>query len=184
MSSTAIIPPPRPFRLAFVCGGARSGKSRLAQQWAATFPPPRLYLATAQAGDAEMAARIARHRQERGPEWQTVEEPLQLPAALREGDGRFGVILVDCLTLWLANLLGEYGLELDLDPWQEELQQTLGSLRTPVILVSNEVGWGIVPDNPLARRFRDLAGTLHQALAAQADLAVLVVCGLPLYLKP
>lgn len=173
----------RPFRLALILGGAKSGKSRLAQRLAETRPAPRLYLATAQALDAEMAARIARHQAERGPEWRTWEEPLDLAGALAQVEGQYGVILVDCLTLWLSNLLGRHGPELDLEPIQARLRTVFQQLRTPVILVSNEVGWGIVPDNALARRFRDLAGFLHQELAAQADLVLLVACGLPLILK-
>ena len=128
-----------------------------------------------------MQARIARHQAERGPEWQTREEPLDLARALRETDGRYGAILVDCLTMWLSNLLTRR--EAELDGARRQLAEVLPAMTTPVILVSNEVGWGIVPDNPLARRFRDEAGGLHQEIAALADLAVLVVSGLPVYLK-
>ncbi len=169
------------WRLALVVGGAKSGKSRLAQQMAEGRPGPRLYVATGEAKDAEMQARIRRHQEDRGPSWRTLEEPVALGQALAQADGRFGVILVDCLTMWLSNLLaqgeGAFAQERD------RLLEVLPTLRTPVLLVSNEVGGGIVPVNPLARRFRDEAGLLHQELARRADLAVLVVCGLPVWLK-
>jgi adenosylcobinamide kinase / adenosylcobinamide-phosphate guanylyltransferase len=169
------------FRVAFITGGAKSGKSRLAQNLAEALPEPRLYVATGEALDEEMLARIARHQAERGPEWETREEPLALARVLRETDGRYGVILVDCLTMWLTNLLTRKEAELAMS--RRQLSEVLKSMTTPVILVSNEVGWGIVPDNALARRFRDEAGGLHQEMAALADVAILVVNGLPLYLK-
>jgi len=170
-----------PWRLALIVGGAKSGKSRFAQQLAETLPPPRLYVATGEARDDEMAARIRRHQQERGPAWETWEEPLALGGVLPQAQGRFGVILVDCLTMWLSNLLAQEGVDLAAE--RRLFVQACSSLITPTILVSNEVGGGIVPANPLARRFRDEAGLLHQEVARQADLAVLVVCGLPVYLK-
>ena len=169
------------FRLAFICGGAKSGKSRFAQNLAESLPAPRLYMATGEALDDEMAARIVRHQQDRGPEWQTLEEPRALATVLRESDGHFGVILVDCLTLWLSNLLIRP--ETDLDGEKRQLIEVLHVMTTPVIMVTNEVGWGIVPANPLARKFREAAGVLHQEIAALADAAILVVSGLPLYLK-
>jgi adenosylcobinamide kinase/adenosylcobinamide-phosphate guanylyltransferase len=170
-----------PFRLAFISGGAKSGKSRFAQNLAESLPSPRLYVATGEALDEEMEARIARHQQERGSEWQTREEPLALAQVLREANGCYGVILVDCLTIWLSNLVTRK--EAELEGEKQHLMGVLQTMTTPVILVSNEVGWGIVPVNPLARRFRDLAGVLHQEIAVLADAAVLVVSGLPLYLK-
>jgi len=169
------------FRLAFICGGAKSGKSRFAQNLAELLPAPRLYVATGEALDEEMAARIARHQQDRGPEWQTREEPLALARVLGETDGNFGVILVDCLTMWLSNLLTRQETELDRE--KKALCEILPVMKTPIIMVSNEVGWGIVPANELARRFRDAAGLLHQEIVALADAAALVVAGLPLYLK-
>jgi len=169
------------WRLALFVGGAKSGKSRLAQKLAEELPEPRLYLATGEAKDAEMQARIRRHQEDRGPSWQTWEEPLALGRALAQAEGRFGVILVDCLTMWLSNLLARD--EAELASERQQLAAVLPTLNTPVILVSNEVGWGIVPANPLARRFRDEAGGLHQELAQQADLVALVVCGLPVFLK-
>jgi adenosylcobinamide kinase/adenosylcobinamide-phosphate guanylyltransferase len=169
------------FRVALVTGGAKSGKSRFAQSLAESLPAPRLYVATGEALDEEMRQRIVQHQQDRGSHWQTREEPLALPRALEESRRGYGVILVDCLTLWLANLLTRQ--EEELAGATQRLGEVLASLDTPVILVSNEVGWGIVPENALARRFRDLAGRLNQQLAAQADVAVVVISGLPLYLK-
>ncbi|BDV44412.1 adenosylcobinamide kinase/adenosylcobinamide phosphate guanyltransferase [Geotalea uraniireducens] len=170
-------------KVIFISGGARSGKSRLAERLAAEFGAPRGYLATGGAGDAEMAERIERHRARRGSEWQTVEEPLALAAALREHDGRFRVLLVDCVTLWLTNLL--LGSDDGAGALAEvkELAALLPQLTTPVILVSNEVGMGIVPDNQLARRFRDLAGEANELLAAAADEVYVTFSGLPLRLK-
>ena len=171
------------FRLAFVLGGARSGKSRYALDLAGNFPPPRLYMATAEAGDEEMAARIAQHRRERGEGWETVEAHLDLAGALSQAQGRYEVILVDCLTLWLSNWLIRGGDPAELQKVCMELAAAVEQAATPAILVSNEVGWGIVPENPLAREFRDRAGWLHQLIAAAADLVVLLVAGLPLTLK-
>lgn len=171
------------FRVALVLGGAKSGKSRYALELARSFPSPRLYVATAEAGDEEMAARIAQHRRDRGEGWDTLEKPLELSAAISQAQGRYGVILADCLTLWLSNWLIRGEDQAELNRVCEELVAAVEAATTPVILVSNEVGWGIVPDNPLAREFRDWAGRLHQLLAAAADLVVLLAAGLPLTLK-
>jgi len=171
------------FRLALILGGARSGKSRYALDLAGAFPPPRLYMATAEAGDEEMAARIAQHRRDRGEGWDTVEAPLDLVGALDQAQGRYEVILVDCLTLWLSNRLLLGGDRTEFQSVGVELAAAVENAVTPTILVSNEVGWGIVPENPLAREFRDRAGRLHQLIAAAADLVVLLVAGLPLTLK-
>lgn len=172
------------FRRALILGGAKSGKSHYGLSLAQNFPPPRLFVATGQAEDEEMAARIARHRQERGPQWHTREEPLDLAGVLAESQGRFGVILVDCLTLWLSNLMLREGqTEAGIDQGIQELLAAWEKTTTPVILISNEVGLGIVPENALARAFRDRAGRLHQKLAAAADLVALVVAGLPLTIK-
>ena len=168
-----------PSQLTLVLGGARSGKSRYAESLITALPPPWTYLATAQAGDDEMAARIAEHRERRGDGWQTVEAPHDLASALRAAaPGR--PVLVDCLTLWLSNrmLAGA-----DLDQEIETLEQALQHRVSAVALVANEVGFGIVPDNALARRFRDRQGLLNQRLAARADRVVLVVAGLPLVVK-
>ena len=172
----------------FITGGARSGKSRFAEQAAAAYGAPMCYLATAQSLDDEMGRRIVKHQRRRGDVWHTIEEPLQLEQALAENDGAFKVILIDCLTLWLSNLLmlHEY-----LGGKAEEriledvlhLAETLRGMTTPVIIVSNEVGMGIVPENRLARMFRDIAGQANQTIAAAACEAWLVTCGIPLKLK-
>ncbi len=158
-------------------GGARSGKSRHAEALITRLPPPWVYVATAQAFDDEMRARIVEHRGRRAAGWRTIEAPLALADALRDaGDAP---VLVDCLTLWLSNLMLA---DADLDAAEAALDAALDRLA-PTVLVSNEVGLGIVPDNALARRFRDQAGRLHQRLAARADRVVLTVAGLPLFVK-
>jgi adenosyl cobinamide kinase/adenosyl cobinamide phosphate guanylyltransferase len=168
--------------ITLVLGGARSGKSRYAESAIATLPPPWqppwAYLATAEAGDAEMAARIAAHRARRGPQWRTVEAPTDLAAALKSC--RTVPVLVDCLTLWLSNLMLAGA---DIDAEMALLEHTLAAANAPVVLVANEVGFGLVPDNPLGRRFRDLHGILNQRMAARADRVVLIVAGLPLAIK-
>jgi adenosylcobinamide kinase/adenosylcobinamide-phosphate guanylyltransferase len=167
----------------FITGGARSGKSRLAEQLARGYGAPLGYLATAAAGDAEMAARIARHQARRGREWQTLEEPCDLLGVLRGHDGWFRAVLVDCITLWLTNLLLRYEDAGRALAEVRELAAAFKGLATPLILVSNEVGMGIVPDNGLARSFRDLAGEANELLAAAADEVYVTFSGLPLKLK-
>ena len=175
---------PANFKVALILGGARSGKSRYGLSLAEGFPAPRLFLATGEARDAEMAARIAAHQAERGPGWETREAPLEMPEALSDAQGQYGAILVDCLTMWLANLMGEPGADpAGIEAEGQRLVASLAAARTPTILVSNEVGWGIVPENPLARAFRDQAGWLNQRVAQIADLVVLLVAGIPLLLK-
>lgn len=164
--------------LTLVLGGARSGKSRLAESLIARHPPPWLYVATAEAGDAEMAARIAAHRARRGVAWTTIEAPRDLAGRLAEHAGL--PVLVDCLTLWLTNLMLA---DADIEAEIARLERVLDESRDSIVLVANEVGSGIVPDNALARRFRDLQGQLNQRLAARADRVVLVVAGLPLFVK-
>jgi adenosylcobinamide kinase/adenosylcobinamide-phosphate guanylyltransferase len=165
--------------LALVLGGAASGKSAFAEGLVSALGRPRAYLATAQAWDAEMQRKIARHRDSRGPAWRTVEAPLDLAAALRDVTPSEAV-LVDCATLWLTNqMLAEH----DLDGAATDLLAALAACPAPVAVVSNEVGLGIVPDTPLGRRFREAQGSLNQRLAAQADLVVFVAAGLPLVLK-
>ncbi|WP_018001215.1 bifunctional adenosylcobinamide kinase/adenosylcobinamide-phosphate guanylyltransferase [Paracoccus sp. N5] len=165
-------------RITMVTGGARSGKSALAEKLAARAPGPAIYIATAEARDDEMTQRIALHRDRRGPDWRTIEAPRELCRALADTDGQ-GVRLVDCLTLWLANILdGDPG------PRVEALCATLGAQKSPVVLVTNELGLGIVPDNALARHFRDQHGWMNQAVAAVADQVWMAVSGLPLQLKP
>jgi adenosylcobinamide kinase/adenosylcobinamide-phosphate guanylyltransferase len=167
-------------RSLLVLGGARSGKSRHAQAHAETLAGPLVYIATAQAGDAEMADRIARHRADRGPRWTTVEAPVHLPDAMLAWHGRGAVLLVDCLTLWTSNLmLGGH----DVEQAGRALTDAIGSFDGHVVLVANEVGLGIVPDNALARQFRDRAGTLNQSVAACVEQVVFLAAGLPLRLK-
>lgn len=167
-------------RTILVLGGARSGKSRHAQRLAEAWPGDPVFLATAQAFDDEMRARIARHRADRDARWRTVEVPLDLPRAIRAEDGAARVLLVDCLTLWLSNLLLAGA---DPDRAADALAAALAAARARIVLVANEVGFGIVPDNALARRFRDAAGMLNQRLAAVCDATDLVVAGLPLRLR-
>jgi adenosylcobinamide kinase/adenosylcobinamide-phosphate guanylyltransferase len=175
-------------RTIFITGGARSGKSRFAEQTAAGYGAPLCYLATAQSLDDEMGRRIIEHRQRRGDAWHTIEEPLQLAQALTENDGAFKVILIDCLTLWLSNLLmlHEYqGAKAEGRILEDvlHLAETLRGMATPAIIVSNEVGMGIVPENRLARMFRDIAGQANQTIATAAGEAWLVASGIPLRLK-
>ncbi|OAF19445.1 bifunctional adenosylcobinamide kinase/adenosylcobinamide-phosphate guanylyltransferase [Bradyrhizobium neotropicale] len=162
-----------------ITGGARSGKSRRAEARTHSFPGQPVYIATAEALDAEMAERIALHRARRGTDWREREEPLDLVRALSETDGS-GARLVDCLTLWLSNLLHA---ERDWSREVAELADALPRLKSPVVIVTNEVGLGIVPDNALARAFRDAAGIMNQTIAAVADEVEFVVAGLPMKLK-
>ena len=164
-----------------ILGGARSGKSAFAQRLAMTSGLRVTYLATAQAGDAEMAERIARHRAERPSDWGLIEEPLALAAALRTHAAPNRCLLVDCLTLWLSNLLAAGDNTLTAET--QALRTVLPALPGHLLLVSNEVGQGIVPTNPLARRFRDETGLLHQAVADCCDRVSFVIAGLPLTLK-
>jgi adenosylcobinamide kinase/adenosylcobinamide-phosphate guanylyltransferase len=165
--------------LTLILGGARSGKSRHAEGLARAAGRPRRYIATAQAFDAEMDTRIARHKADRGDGWTLVEAPLALAAALAAVPAT-EVVLVDCATLWLTNhLLAGH----DLAAETAGLLAALTACAAPVIVVSNEVGWSITPDNALSRAFTDAQGRLNQALADQADRAILVVAGLPMTLK-
>jgi adenosylcobinamide kinase / adenosylcobinamide-phosphate guanylyltransferase len=167
----------------FITGGARSGKSRLAEELALGRGAPLVYIATGVAGDREMAERIERHRARRGPDWRTVEEPLDLAGAISAAQGECAAILVDCITLWLTNLLLTYDdVEIVLKE-VELLVRLLPTLETPLFLVSNEVGMGIVPENRLARTFRDLAGEANELLAGAADEVYVMFSGLPLKLK-
>ncbi len=167
-------------RTLLALGGARSGKSRHAQQVAEARPGDHVFIATAQAFDGEMTDRIARHRADRDARWRTVEAPVALPAAIRDADGAGVVMLVDCLTLWASSLLlGDHAI----DPAVDDLVATITAAQATIVLVSNEVGFGIVPDNALARQFRDVAGILNQRVAAAVERVDLVVAGLPMRLK-
>ena len=162
-----------------VLGGMRSGKSEYAEGLIEAHGPG-LYIATAEIGDAEMADRVRRHRERRGDSWTTAEEPLDLAMVLGAHGATGRAVLIDCLTLWLGNLMAA-----GRDPEVETaaLVAALARLLAPTVLVSNEVGLGIVPDNALARAFADAAGRLNQAMAATADRVVLISAGLPLVLK-
>jgi adenosylcobinamide kinase / adenosylcobinamide-phosphate guanylyltransferase len=163
-----------------VLGGARSGKSRYAERLIEHAAASGTYCATAEAGDAEMAERIAAHRARRGPFWRTVETPLALAPAIAAAAAPERPVLVDCLTLWLSNLLIAGGQpDADVGVLCRALHEAVG----PVVLVSNEVGMGLVPETPLGRHFRDAAGRLNQEVAALADRVVFVTAGLPLMLK-
>ncbi|WP_181702600.1 bifunctional adenosylcobinamide kinase/adenosylcobinamide-phosphate guanylyltransferase [Chthonobacter albigriseus] len=164
-----------------VLGGARSGKSRHAETLVrATGPAPWTYIATAQAFDAEMTERIAQHRADRAEGWITVDAPHDLPAALRAAAGEGRAVLVDCLTLWLSNRMLA---EADLAAETKALVEAVRGYPAPLVVVSNEVGFGIVPDNALGRRFRDAQGRVNQEIAAAADRVVLVVAGIPVAVK-
>lgn len=167
-------------KIAFVLGGARSGKSSFAENLVEASGLSPVYLATGRAYDDEMQNRIATHRARRGQQWRTVEEPLDLSGALAShaAPGRF--VLVDCLTLWLTNLMMA---ERDIAAEAAALVRALPELAGPVVFVSNEVGLGIVPENRMAREFRDHAGFLHQAVAAAAAEVYFMAAGLPLRMK-
>ena len=176
-----LAPTPVGARSVLVLGGARSGKSAYAQALVEAAAPERLYLATGEAGDAEMAARIARHRADRGGGWTTREEPLALAEALRAEARPGRAVLVDCLTLWLSNLMlaGR-----EVEPEIARLAAAIGALAGPVALVSNEVGLGIVPERQLGRAFRDAQGRANAEIARACDAVVFVAAGLPTLLKP
>jgi adenosylcobinamide kinase/adenosylcobinamide-phosphate guanylyltransferase len=164
-----------------VLGGARSGKTGFAERLAMALGKFPAYLATAEAWDEEMEQRIARHRSDREDRFHTIEEPLELAEQLRASAPAHDVILVDCVTLWITNLIMA---ERNVADAVDELIEALDEITTSqIIFVSNEVGLGIVPDNAMARQFRDLAGTAHQRLAKVCETAVFVVAGLPMVLK-
>lgn len=165
--------------MTLVLGGARSGKSRYAESLIEALPKPWIYLATAEAKDTEMAARIATHRSRRGMDWRTVEVPHDLAAALGKLPAG-AAVLIDCLTLWLSNRLLAGA---DLDAEVTVLTEAVTAHDGALVLVANEVGSGLVPDNALGRSFRDLQGLLNQRIAAKANRVILMVAGLPLIVK-
>ena len=168
-------------RLTLILGGARSGKSRHAERLIEASGLAPYYIATAEALDDDMHQRIANHQERRGPHWQTIEEPLALADVLREvnADGR--AILVDCLTLWLTNLMvHDRAIEAEVD----HLMESLEGLDSAIVMVSNEVGLGVMPTNKMARDFIDHAGVLHQKLADRADLVLSTTAGIAQQLKP
>lgn len=163
-----------------VLGGARSGKSRHAEALIARLPGPYVYVATGEARDTEMVDRIALHRSRRGVDWSTIEEPLELSDVVQRTEHAAQPMLIDCLTLWTSNLMFA---ERDIPAACATLEAALARRQGDTVLVSNEVGLGIVPDNALARRFRDEAGTVNQRIAAVADRVLFVVAGLPMTVK-
>ena len=172
---------PQALHSLLVLGGARSGKSRYVQTLAENSGKAPVLIATAAAGDAEMAARIAKHRADRGMLWQVVEEEIDVAGVLRREAAANRIIVVDCLTLWLSNLMLR---SQDIESHFEALAQAIRHLAGPAAFVSNEVGLGIVPDTALGRAFRDAQGQINQRLASICDAVVLVAAGLPLQLKP
>lgn len=171
-------------RYIFVTGGARSGKTSFAIERAEAISGRRIYLATAPSdeSDHEMRSRIERHKAERDGSWQTVEEPVDVSGRLL-GAHKAGVILIDCLTLWVSNLMARGMADADILGEASLLGQACAGSRVPVITVTNEVGWGIVPENGLARRFRDVAGGVNRLMASVASEAYLVASGLPVRLR-
>jgi len=172
-------------KITFITGGARSGKSSFALKTASALDGQKGYLATAEDLDQEMKERIAKHREARGSDWNTHEEPVKIADMLKGMMDRYDVILVDCLTLWLSNLVcSNVDCENDIADFISLLRKTeTGTRNSKLFIVSNEVGMGIVPDNELARRFRDLAGILNQKVAQLADEAYLVTAGIPMKIK-
>ena len=173
------------FSITLVIGGCRSGKSRYALTAAdAIYGTRKIFVATSVPRDVEMEKRVRSHQAERGRDWQTIEEPVQIHETIATFAASADVILVDCLTLWLSNMMAA---DMDDNDIQVRLNQTvlaLSQARCPVFLVTNEVGYGIVPDNSLARRFRDLAGQVNQLMAKTADRVVLTVAGIAMPIKP
>jgi adenosylcobinamide kinase/adenosylcobinamide-phosphate guanylyltransferase len=170
-------------KIIFITGGARSGKSHFAQELAQKFSGLKAYLATAQALDEEMAARIRRHQKNRPEDWQTLEEPLKVPECLEGHGDYFSLILLDCLTLWISNLMMAGWDELKILEETDRLLKICQRVKCSLIIVGNEVGMGIVPDNPQARAFRDLSGLIQQKVARGADEVFFMVSGLPQKLK-
>jgi adenosylcobinamide kinase/adenosylcobinamide-phosphate guanylyltransferase len=171
--------------VSLVLGGARSGKSTHAEKlvtgtlFGAT-PQPAVYIATAEAGDVEMATRIMAHRARRGGSWTAIEEPLKLAAAFEAAAVHGQPVLVDCLTLWLSNLMHAGG---DVDEATDEVLRTLDGYGSPVVFVSNELGLGLVPETPLGRSFRDAMGRMNMRVAERADRVIFMAAGLPLLMK-
>jgi adenosylcobinamide kinase/adenosylcobinamide-phosphate guanylyltransferase len=170
-------------KMIFITGGCRSGKSRYALDYANQHFSKKLYLATCEALDEEMAQRIEHHKKMRGPEWQTVEEPIEIVEKIRQYGDKVEVILLDCITLWLSNLLIKWNDDLRVMEEVNQLIDTIKQSQTFFIMVSNEVGMGIVPAEPLSRRFRDLSGMANQKIAETADTVIFTVSGIPIFLK-
>jgi len=170
-------------RIIFITGGCRSGKSRFALDYANRHFSKKLYLATAEVLDEEMALRVEHHKKARGPEWQTIEEPLRVVEKIREYGNHAEAILFDCMTLWLSNLLLRGDDESEIMEEVERLGIVIQETHATLIIVTNEVGMGIVPSDPLGRRFRDLAGMANQKMASLADTVIIMISGIPMALK-
>lgn len=172
-------------RIIFVIGGTRSGKSSFALRKAAKIEGHKAYIATAQALDDEMKERISKHKDERGADWDTFEEPLKVSEIISDAGDKYSVILLDCLTLWLSNMMcSNMDCNMGIDDLIAVLENTkLQTRNSKLLIVSNEVGMGIVPENELARRFRDMAGFLNQKVAEIADEVYLVTAGIPIKIK-
>ena len=168
--------------LVLVLGGARSGKSDVALKYAEEHFDSPLFLATARVLDEEMSERVRLHRAARGPHWHLLEEPLEMPDALKNRCERFDAVLIDCVTVWLGNVMIEKG-EKQIGIYEDQLLEALSSRKQAIIIVSNEVGMGIVPESPMGRAFRDIAGRMNQKIAAMADKVILTVAGIPNFLK-
>ncbi|MGD0915805.1 MAG: bifunctional adenosylcobinamide kinase/adenosylcobinamide-phosphate guanylyltransferase [Thermodesulfobacteriota bacterium] len=167
----------------FITGGCRSGKSRFALDHADRHFSRKLYLATCEALDEEMAQRIEQHKKMRGPEWQTIEEPIKIVERIKECGEGVEVILMDCITLWLSNLLTREKTDLKIMDEMTRFVEMIKQTPTSFIVVSNEVGMGIVPADPLGRRFRDLSGMANQKIAEAANTVIFMVSGIPIFLK-
>jgi adenosylcobinamide kinase/adenosylcobinamide-phosphate guanylyltransferase len=167
----------------FITGGARSGKSAFAEKLANGMTGKRAYIATAQALDPEMMVRIQHHRDRRGAVWDTYEEPLAIADLIVKLNGCYRIVLIDCLTLWLSNVIAHTNGDDEVNSRSDVLVAAIKSFDGSSIIVSNEVGLGIVPENPLARRFRDFAGILNQKMAQAADEVYFTAAGIPMKIK-
>ena len=170
-------------KVIFVTGGCRSGKSRFALEYGNRHFSRKLFLATSEPLDEEMAHRIDNHRKRRGPEWQTIEEPIKIVDKIGQHGEEETVILLDCITLWISNLLLKWDDDRRLLDEADRLIESIEKNAASFILVSNEVGMGIVPSDPLSRRFRDLTGWVNQRIAEVADTVIFMVSGIPIFLK-
>jgi adenosylcobinamide kinase/adenosylcobinamide-phosphate guanylyltransferase len=170
-------------KLIFITGGCRSGKSRFALDYANQHFSKKMYLATCEALDQEMAQRIEHHKKMRGPEWHTIEEPIEISDQIKLHGDEVEVIVLDCITLWLSNLLMRRKDDLEIMEEISRFINTIKEKQTSLILVSNEVGLGIVPVDPLGRRFRDLSGMANQKIAEVVNTVILMVSGIPIFLK-
>lgn len=167
-------------KLVFITGGARSGKSKFALKEASRILGNKAYIATAEAIDEEMRERIEKHKKQRGNIWDTYEEPIKIVDVIKDIEDQYSVIVIDCLTLWLSNLfLNNKNVEKEI----ESLYSSLSAVHCPLFIVSNEVGTGIVPENEMARKFRDMAGFLNQNIAEIADEVYMMIAGIPLKIK-